>query len=114
MRRFVIVVLIVVFVLSLTQAFGQLSRKNQFEIYAGAGFPLGPDYFKDYYEMGLSLNVQYVAFPTMRLGIPILVSASAATRFSVDLARKTNMTLVGMVEDDRIVVYNDGGRIAGL
>ena len=55
-----------------------------------------------------------ILMKVMRLGIPILVSASAATRFSVDLARKTNMTLVGMVEGDRIVVYNDGGRIAGL
>jgi FdhD protein len=55
-----------------------------------------------------------ILMKVMRLGIPILVSASAATRFSVDLARKTNMTLVGMVESNRIVVYNDGGRIAGL
>jgi len=55
-----------------------------------------------------------ILMKVMRLGIPILVSASAATRFSVDLARKTNMTLAGMVEEGRIVVYNDGGRIAGL
>jgi FdhD protein len=55
-----------------------------------------------------------ILMKVMRLGIPVLVSASAATRFSVDLARKTNMTLVGKVEEGTIVVYNDGGRIAGL
>jgi opacity protein-like surface antigen len=81
MRQLVTVILILVFVLSLSQAYGQLSRKNQFEIYAGAGFPLGPDYFKDYYKVGLSLNVQYVAFPTMRLGIPIFAGYET---FSVD------------------------------
>jgi len=39
----------------------------------------------------------------------------AATRFSIDLARRrTNMTLVGRVRQERMVVYNHGGRIAGL
>jgi len=55
-----------------------------------------------------------ILMKVMRLGVPILVSASAATRFSVDLARRTNMTLVGKAEGGGMVVYNDGGRIAGL
>ena len=49
-----------------------------------------------------------------RMGVPILVSGSAATRLAVDLARKTNMTVVGRARHGRMVVYNDGGRIAGL
>ncbi len=55
-----------------------------------------------------------ILLKAMRLGVPILVSGSAATRFSIDLARKTNMTLVGLVEQGRMVVYNHAGRIAGL
>jgi len=54
-----------------------------------------------------------ILLKTIRLGVPILVSGSAATRFSIDLARKTNMAMVGLVESGRMVVYNSGGRIAG-
>jgi len=55
-----------------------------------------------------------ILLKVIRLGVPILVSGSAATRFSIDLARRTNMTLVGQVREERMVVYNHGGRIAGL
>ena len=55
-----------------------------------------------------------ILLKAIRLGVPILVSGSAATRLAVDLARKTNMTVIGWVRHGRMVVYNDGGRIAGL
>ncbi len=55
-----------------------------------------------------------ILLKVIRLGVSILVSGSAATRFSVDLARKTNMTLIGLVERGRMVVYNSGGRISGI
>ena len=55
-----------------------------------------------------------ILLKAIRLGVPILSSGAAATRFSIDLARKTNMTLIGQVEQGRIIVYNSGGRIAGL
>ena len=55
-----------------------------------------------------------ILLKAIRLGVPILVSSSAAMRFSIDLARRTNMTLVGQVRQERMVVYNHGGRIAGL
>jgi FdhD protein len=55
-----------------------------------------------------------ILLKAMRLGVPILVSMSAATRFSIDLARRTNMTLIGQVRQGRMVVYNQAGRIAGL
>ena len=55
-----------------------------------------------------------ILLKTIRLGVPILVSRSAATRFSIDLARRTNMTLIGYVRQGRMVVYNQAGRIAGL
>jgi len=55
-----------------------------------------------------------ILLKVMRLGVSILVSGAAATRFSIDLARRTNMTLIGRVRQGRMVVYNHGGRIAGL
>ena len=55
-----------------------------------------------------------ILLKAIRLGVPILVSGSAATRLAVDLARKTNITVIGRVRDGRMIVYNDGGRIAGL
>jgi FdhD protein len=55
-----------------------------------------------------------ILLKTIRLGVPILVSRAAATRFSIDLARRTNMTLIGRARQGRMVVYNHGGRIAGL
>ena len=55
-----------------------------------------------------------ILLKTIRLGVPILTTGSAATRFAIDLARKTNMTLIGQARQERMVVYNHGGRIAGL
>jgi FdhD protein len=55
-----------------------------------------------------------ILLKAIRLGVPILASSAAATRFSIDLARKTNMTLIGQVAQARMIVYNSGGRIAGV
>lgn len=55
-----------------------------------------------------------ILLKTIRLGVPILTTGSAATRFAIDIARKTNMTLIGQARQGRMVVYNHGGRIAGL
>jgi FdhD protein len=55
-----------------------------------------------------------ILLKTMRLGVPILVSRAAATRFSIDLARKTNMTLIGRARKERMIIYNHAGRIEGL
>ncbi|NUM75888.1 hypothetical protein HUU40_16110 [candidate division KSB1 bacterium] len=45
------------------------SRRNQIEFYGGAAFPLSPKEFKEYTNVGLSGNVQYVLFPSPRLGV---------------------------------------------
>lgn len=55
-----------------------------------------------------------ILLKVMRLGVPILVSRSAATRFSIDLARSTNMTLIGRARQGKMVIYHHGGRIVGL
>lgn len=55
-----------------------------------------------------------ILIKTIRIGVPILVSRSAATRLAIDLAHKTNMTLIGYVRGQRMTVYNHAGRIKGL
>jgi len=55
-----------------------------------------------------------ILLKVVRIGIPIMVSTAVATSFSVELARKTGITLVGNVKDDSFWVYNDKGRIIGF
>jgi FdhD protein len=55
-----------------------------------------------------------ILLKTIRLGVPILVSRAAATRFSINLARRTNMTLIGRARKESMVIYNHAGRIKGL
>lgn len=55
-----------------------------------------------------------ILLKTIRIGVPVMVSTAVATSFSVELARKTGVTLVGNVRDDSFWVYNDQGRIVGF
>ena len=55
-----------------------------------------------------------ILLKVVRIGVPILVSTAVATSFSVELARKTGITLVGNVKGDSFWVYNDKGRIIGF
>jgi len=77
LRFFVLVLLVLV---ATSQVFAQ-GRRGQIELYAGAGFPLGPQEFKDIYKVGFSLNGQYVFFPSPKVGIPIFAGYEF---FSVD------------------------------
>ena len=52
-----------------------------------------------------------ILLKVVRIGIPVLVSTAVATGFSVELARRTNLTLVGNVSEDSFWIYNDVGRI---
>lgn len=44
--------------------------------------------------------------------VPIVASVSAASSLAVDLAAENNMTLIGFVRGDRLIVYTGGERIA--
>ncbi|MGE4553819.1 MAG: formate dehydrogenase accessory sulfurtransferase FdhD [Desulfovibrionaceae bacterium] len=55
-----------------------------------------------------------ILLKVVRMGIPMLVSTAVATSFSVDLARRTGVTLVGNAGTDSFWVYNDPGRIVEL
>lgn len=80
MKRFVIVILLVLFVVSLTSVFAQ-SRKPQIELFGGVAIPLAPDGFKDYYKMGFSGHGQYVIFPSPKLGVSF---GAAYEKFTFD------------------------------
>lgn len=67
-----------------------------------------------YYIDNCYCKTEEIFLKTIRLGGPILTAGSAATRFAIDLARKINMTLIEQARQGRMVVYNHGGRIAGL
>ncbi len=54
-----------------------------------------------------------ILLKVVRIGVPIMVSTAVATSFSVELARKTGITLVGNVKKESFWVYNDKGRILG-
>lgn len=47
----------------------------------------------------------------VRIGVSVLASTAVATSFSVELARKIGLTLVGNIKADSFWVYNDPGRI---
>jgi len=55
-----------------------------------------------------------ILLKVLRIGIPIMISTAVATSFSVELARKTGITLIGNVKQDSFWVYNDKGRIKGF
>lgn len=56
-----------------------------------------------------------ILLKAVRIGVPVLASTAVATSFSVELARKIGITLIGNIKDDgSFWVYNDQGRISGL
>jgi FdhD protein len=50
----------------------------------------------------------------VRIGVPVLASTAVATSFSVELARKIGLTLIGNIKADSFWVYNDPGRIVAV
>jgi len=47
----------------------------------------------------------------VRIGVSVLASTAVATSFSVELARKIGLTLVGNIKADSFWIYNDPGRM---
>lgn len=52
-----------------------------------------------------------ILLKTVRMGVPVLASTAVATGFSVQLARKIGLTLIGNIKAESFWVYNDPGRI---
>jgi len=68
MKKLNAIIILVLAILLIGNVFGQ-SRQPQFEVFGGIAIPLAPDEFKDYYKIGFSPHVQYVLFPSERMGI---------------------------------------------
>ena len=68
MRRILVCNMVLGLLLMASQTWAQ-DRKGQVELFGGAAFPLSPDEFKDFYQVGGSLHGQYVTFPSPTLGI---------------------------------------------
>ncbi|MDY6821508.1 MAG: formate dehydrogenase accessory sulfurtransferase FdhD [Deferribacterota bacterium] len=47
----------------------------------------------------------------IRAKIPIVVSRTAPSKFGIDLAKKSNMTLVGLTNRNSFTIFHDPGRI---
>ena len=90
-----------------------LGRHNAIDMIQGKTF-LEDIYTNDKLIVTTGRISSEILIKAIRIGVPILVSRSAATRFAIDLARKTNMTLIGYVRGERMTVYNHAGRIKGL
>ncbi|MBI5519352.1 MAG: formate dehydrogenase accessory sulfurtransferase FdhD [Desulfovibrio sp.] len=52
-----------------------------------------------------------ILLKTVRIGVSVMASTAVATSFSVELARKIGMTLIGNIKADSFWVYSDPGRI---
>jgi FdhD protein len=90
-----------------------LGRHNAIDMIQGKAF-LEDIYTNDKLIVTTGRITSEILIKAIRIGVPILVSRSAATRLAIDLARKTNMTLIGYVRGQRMTVYNHAGRIKGL
>ena len=48
---------------------------------------------------------------TVKMGIPILISRSGFTAWGVDLAKKTNLTLIGRAKGKKYIVLSGHNRV---
>ncbi len=90
-----------------------IGRHNAIDMIVGECFMKGID-TSDKIIVTTGRVASEILMKTVRIGIPMLVSTSAATSFSVSLAQKTGLTLVGKVRGHTFWVYNDPGRVVGM
>ena len=95
MGKFTTILLVLIILISTTMSFAQISRRSQIELYSGFAFPQEPENFKDYWKVGLSLNAQYVFFPSSRWGIPIFIGVEGFTVNQDAINSSFNDALVG-------------------
>ena len=93
MKRMLVSLMVMFMLLLASQSFAQPARQPQIEVFGGIAIPLAPDAFKDYFKMGFSPHIQYVMFPSARLGVSFGV---AYEKFTFDGDKlKENMDLGG-------------------
>lgn len=90
-----------------------IGRHNAIDMIVGECFMKGID-TSDKIIVTTGRVASEILMKTVRIGVPMLVSTAAATSFSVGLAQKTALTLIGKVRGKSFWVYNDPGRIVGM
>lgn len=105
MKRALIALSVLLFAASTSGLNAQLSRRPQFEFYGGLALPMAPEGFKEYMQMGLSGNVQYVIFPSPRFGITVNLGYES---FITDNDRFTNFLSTSLTGYDADYWINQG------
>jgi FdhD protein len=87
-----------------------IGRHNAIDMIVGECFLEGVD-TADKMIVSTGRVASEILLKTVRIGVSVLASTAVATSFSVELARKIGMTLIGNIKADSFWVYNDPGRI---
>lgn len=87
-----------------------IGRHNAIDMIVGECFLEGID-TGDKMIVSTGRVASEILLKTVRIGVSVLASTAVATSFSVQLARKIGMTLIGNIKADSFWVYNDPGRI---
>lgn len=90
-----------------------IGRHNAIDMIVGHCFERGEP-MGDKFIVSTGRVASEILLKVVRMGIPMLVSTAVATSFSVNLARRTGVTLVGNAGSGSFWVYNDPGRIQGF
>lgn len=87
-----------------------IGRHNAIDMIVGQCFLEGID-TGDKMIVSTGRVASEILLKTVRIGVSVLASTAVATSFSVELARKIGLTLIGNIKADSFWVYNDPGRI---
>lgn len=87
-----------------------IGRHNAIDMIVGQCFLEGAD-TGDKMIVSTGRVASEILLKTVRIGVSVLASTAVATSFSVELARKIGLTLIGNIKADSFWVYNDPGRI---
>ena len=87
-----------------------IGRHNAIDMIVGQCFLEGID-TSDKMIVSTGRVASEILLKTVRIGVSVMASTAVATSFSVELARKIGMTLIGNIKADSFWVYSDPGRI---
>lgn len=87
-----------------------IGRHNAIDMIVGECFLAGTP-TQDKMIVSTGRVASEILLKTVRIGVSVLASTAVATSFSVELARKIGLTLIGNIKADSFWVYNDPGRI---
>lgn len=87
-----------------------IGRHNAIDMIVGQCFLEGVD-TSDKMIVSTGRVASEILLKTVRMGVPVLASTAVATSFSVELARRIGLTLIGNIKADSFWVYSDPGRV---